>query len=429
MRGPAVCRRLGILATSLLLSGAAAAQDAPSAPAGVRRITLPQAQQLAAGANPLERLGRLQVEAAEQHRLGVKAQYFPSVSGQFENLHLTEQPGQVLTVQRPFAGTTLSLPVTVFAQDQSAVNVTVVQPITPLFQVRQLVKIARADENIARAKAGLPVAERASLVEKNYFDLLVAERELVSARVAVTKASAATLVSTARQAAGEKAALDAAKTWSLASSKVRELTATLDEMMGLPADTRLELVPPPPLVEHLSLDEAAVDATTSNAQVIEAEQTAVKARAGSMLARSAYVPGVAVIGGYTYQTAIADSVLPHDFAYVGVVATYTLFDSGKREHTVKELSAQVHAADLGVELTKAKVAAAVKTSYLELERSRDLVQLTRRIVAAPRVVDASYLSSNQDDDAARADMEAELFRAELEYRQAYARVRALIGDK
>ena len=64
-------------------------------------------------------------------------------------------------------------------------------------------------------------------------------------------------------------------------------------------------------------------------------------------------------------------VLPESFAYVGVLATYTLFDGLKREHAVKEAAAQEQAADLGVTLTKAKAAAAVKSAYFELERSRD----------------------------------------------------------
>src|SRR4029077_1526551 len=48
-------------------------------PASVRRITLQQAQQMAAAAtNPLVRLGQLQVEAAEQHRLGGKSNHYPN---------------------------------------------------------------------------------------------------------------------------------------------------------------------------------------------------------------------------------------------------------------------------------------------------------------------------------------------------------------
>jgi hypothetical protein len=111
----------------------------------------------------------------------VKSNYYPNVATQAYGLRLSSFPGEVLTVQRPLAGSFLSVPVNIVDQNQFAVNVVAVQPITPLFAVRQLVKIARADENIARAKAGMPVTEQASIVEKSYFDLLIAERELISA--------------------------------------------------------------------------------------------------------------------------------------------------------------------------------------------------------------------------------------------------------
>jgi outer membrane protein TolC len=406
-----------ILVVWLACGGVAVGQD--SAPAGVRRITLQQAQQLAATAvNPLVRLRQLQVEAAEQHRLGVKSMYFPNVSTQLENLHLNTPPGDVVTVPRPFRGTTLTVPVNIIEQDQTAVNVSVVQPITPIFAVRQLVKIARADENIARAKAGMPVAEEASLVEKNYFDLLIAQRELVSAGAEARRVRVTDVADT----------IGAARSWLLAESTMKELTASLDEMLGLPADTRLELVPPEPLVEDLSLADAVTNATAGSADVIEAEQTAVKAHAGSTLAKMAYFPSIGIIGGYTHQQAI-NAVLPHDFGYVGFMLTYTLFDSGKRERGVKEANAQAKAAELAAQLTKEKVASVVRSSYFELERSRELYQLTRRMVAPAGVVRASYVSDSQEIDATHAKLEAELFRAEREYRQAYARVKTLVGGK
>jgi outer membrane protein TolC len=406
------------LAVWLFCSGVAGAQDRTGgAAAGLRRITLQQAQQLAATAvNPLVRLGQLQVEAAEQHRLGVKSMYFPSVDTQLENLHLNTAPGEVLTVPRPLRGTTLSVPVNIFEQDQTSVNVSVVQPITPIFAVRQLVKIARADENIARAKAGMPVAEQVSLVEKNYFDLLIAQRELVSAGAEARTVRVTDMADT----------IGAARSWLLAESTVKELTASLDEMLGLPAGTRLEPVPPEPLVEDLSLADAVTNATAGSADVIEAEQTAAKARAGSTLAKMEYFPSIGIIGGYTHQRLISNTVLPHDFAYVGFMLTYTLFDSGKRERGVKEGNAQAKMAELAAELTKAKVASAVRSSYLELERSRELYQLTRRMVAPTGVVLATYVSDGQEMDPSQAKLEAELFRAELEYRQAYARVKSLM---
>ena len=73
------------------------------------------------------------------------------------------------------------------------------------------------------------------------------------------------------------------------------------------------------------------------------------------------------------------------------------------------------------------MAASVKSSYYELERSRKLSQLARRMVSATQVIEASYKSDDPEIASARAKMEADMFRAELEYRQAYAKLKALVG--
>ena len=415
------------------VGGSASAQNAGAAPVDVRRITLQQAQQLAAAAsNPLERLGELQVEAARQHRLGVKSLYFPNVSTQFVNIHFNDPLGEFLTVRRPLIGQFASIPVNVFQQDQTLVNVLAVQPITPIFSVRQLVKIARADENVARAKAGLPVTELAGRVENNYFDLLIAQRELLGAgadakRIQARSVAAGT-AAVVRVSDQQTDSVGAEKSLVLAASRVKELTASLNELLGLPEGTRLELVPPDTVVENLTLSDVTAKATTAaSSDLVEAEMTAVKARAGSRLAKMEYIPAVAVLGGYFHQTAA--SWMPQNNWYLGFGATYTLFNAGKRERGVKEADLQAQAAELGVELTRAKTASTVKSSFYELERSRELYQLARRVVSAARVVEANYVSDDQNVDAARAKLEVELFRAELQYRQAYSRVKTLMGEK
>jgi outer membrane protein TolC len=415
--------------------GPAVAANPGVAQPGVRRVTLEEAKAQAASANnPLVRLGQLQVEIAKQHRLGVQSQYFPSVGTTLLNNHLNKQTGQVLAVRRPIAGGTLSVPINIFAKNETLFDLNAVQPVTPLFAIHQLVKIARADENIAKSKAGMPVAEVANRVEKNYFDLLVAERELISAEAETKKIQARWLTASSlgapRISAEQEADMIAAeKTIALPAAKVQELTASLIGMLGLPEGTRLELVPPEPLVEDLSLNEVADKAAAANPEVVEAEQTAVKAHSGLKLSKMAYFPTVAIIGGYANQNLVSDAVLPRDFSYIGVMGTWTLFDFGKREHGVKEVKAQTEAADLAVQLTKAKVAAGVKSSYLELERSRKLSQLTRRMMSATQVVEANYKSDDPEVESARAKMEADMFRAELEYRQAYAKLKALMGAK
>jgi len=394
---------------------------------GALRLTLDEAQQAAAGANNLlVRLGQLSVETAKQHRLGVQAQYFPALSSSYLGLHFNKHPGEVIALR-----TGGQVAVNIINKDQNTVNLMAAQPITPLFSIYQLAKIARADENIAKAKAGMPVAETAMNVEKTFFDLLVAQRELTSAEAGSKKIQAKWLsasnsgkpfVSTAQ----ETEMLGAEKEVLLSTSKVKELTATLNQLIGLPDGTTLELVAPEPLVENVS-EREATEKAVANPEVIEAEQTAVKAHAGLTLTKLTYLPTIAVIGGYTNQTSI-NVVFPRAAGYIGTMFSWTIFDFGKREHSVKEVKAQAEMADIGVQLTKAKVAAKVKSTYLELDRSRQLYKLASRMVSASQVVEASYAPDNPEVESARARMEADMFRAELEYRQAYAKVKALMGE-
>jgi hypothetical protein len=51
------------------------------------------------------------------------------------------------------------------------------------------------------------------------------------------------------------------------------------------------------------------------------------------------------------------------------------------------------------------------------------------MMSATRVVEARYQADNPEVESARAKVEADMFRAELEYRQAYGRLKSLMGDK
>lgn len=142
-----------------------------------RLITLQEAQQKAApaGNNPMVCLGQLQVEVARQTRLGTMSTFFPQIGSTFYNMHFNKFMGKLLEVTGP-RGNTFSGEAPLIGQNETFVAVTATQP--PLFQLRELYKINLADERIARAKAGMPVSETASKVEKAYYDLLVAQRQL-----------------------------------------------------------------------------------------------------------------------------------------------------------------------------------------------------------------------------------------------------------
>src|SRR5215470_8710009 len=66
--------------------------------------------------------------------------------------------------------------VPLFGKNETAVALTVTQPVTQLLQVRQAVNIARADEEIAKAKGAQMASQVAENVERAYFGLLIAQR-------------------------------------------------------------------------------------------------------------------------------------------------------------------------------------------------------------------------------------------------------------
>src|SRR5262249_53671935 len=155
---------------------------------------------------------------------------------------------------------------------------TFTQPITPLFQVRQAVKIARADERIAIAKAAVPIAKniRDREIEQTYFKLLIAQHKLAAdqlkSRPTYTRTLYATVSDAVRPEPNRAAALlEGSAEFTTLSTEVKQLTASLNRLMGLPDDTALELIPPDPLVENISLEAVSNNSPAANFEVVEAE--------------------------------------------------------------------------------------------------------------------------------------------------------------
>jgi outer membrane protein TolC len=179
-------------------------------------------------------------------------------------------------------------------------------------------------------------------------------------------------------------------------------------------------------VENISLQEVSDHPVASNSGVVEAEQNVVKARAAARLSKLAYVPTVAAVAGYAFQNVIP--AVKSNFGYGGVVASYNLFDFGKREHAVKEARAQLEMAEIALEVTKAKTAADMKKSFYELEHSREISNVAQKMgSSAALLMNVSTNSGNLQIEAARAEIELEMLQADLAHRQAYARVKALVG--
>jgi len=388
----------------------------------VRSITLEEAKAKAAGGAAINNAARLGIDAAKYHRQATQADYFPKLDAGFLNLHFNKFMGQTIQLFHREASVPL------FGKDWTAVALTVVQPVTQLLQVRQAVAVARADEEIAIAKGAQMASQVSENVERSYFALLIAQRHQLMAQKKVERLSGGTqLVSTVAMSVGkpvesQAALVEASKELVAADSEVEEWARSLNALLGFRPDTKLILAVPEPITETVSLTHATQQAVTNSPEVVEAEQTLVKAKAASRLSKLEYIPGVAITGGYVNQPQAILPLLPGDFSFIGFTATFDIFDFGKREKTVSERHAQVEMAEAGVAMVKTKVAATVQKSFLDLQRTQKLRDLTRRLAAG-------YEEAALENSPARAAAEVEVFQAEMDYRSALTQLKRLVDGR
>jgi outer membrane protein TolC len=403
--------------------------DSPAPAAGrPLLLTLQDAQARAVVASKASELARLNVTAARYHRQAAQADYFPKIGSTFANLHFNKFMGQEITVLNRSRGVPL------IDKDQSLFAVTVTQPVTPLLQVRQLVRIARADERIAQAKAEAATAAIQSSVQNAYFALLIAQRQKVVAETKVKTmdrqirlASMAAPTLTGSLAQRDVGLAEAAKALLTASSRVADLSSSLNALIGTPMETPLELAAPLPLEEVDLNGRALAPDIERNPEVVEARESVEKARAATSLAKFNYMPEVAGFWGYSFQNGIP--LLPRDFSFVGFMASWNVFDFGRRENTIGERTTQLRMAKANLELVRAKVAAGAKKASLDMQRTRRILQLTRKVASLYQAAPAAFLDGDLEAQAARAQAEAEMFQADLDFRLAYADLQRMVNDR
>src|SRR5262249_40189689 len=152
------------------------------------------------------------------------------------------------------------------------------------------------------------------------------------------------------------------------------LTHQLNDLLGLPACTVLEPVDPvPPDLPVRCAEDAARLALACRPEVREAEQSIAKAEAALKVARMAYLPDVNVMGGYVNQT-MADYIRPN-VSFVGVLATYPLWEWGKKRDVKLQRETDVALAHQSLRVTMDKVQLDARKAYDSFEEAREAYRL------------------------------------------------------
>jgi len=418
-------------------------------------LSLNEALELARTHNHDLELAHLAVQENEAKKRIVKAAYFPSIRNESGVLHVTELAGiQVPAGAFGHSSATGLIPAeSLFIGQGGSTSYTsgtgLLQPITQLLRIHEANQAAAAE--IASSQEQLRDAENGILlkVRQSYFAILIAKAsdEAAQLEIAASKVKDAE----AKQSVSDGKALDVSALESHASLldaehaeltqrlKIRDLTRSLNDLLGLPLDTELTLVDEPDAFT-LALParvEALRIALAESPNVHEAELLVSKARAGYNAARDKYIPDVTGIARYSYQSGVP--LLVHNFGTFGFSMTFDIFDGGKKRSEVDESRVKLRQAEINFEKTRREVEVQVDAAYNKLEELSSLLAVARESFVTrkelARVTNEQFLrnaalTSNRDEaNAKMAHAKASLYEATLGYSLAQADALRLIGRK
>jgi outer membrane protein TolC len=424
--------------------GSATATPATSPPPAVERLTLDEAKQRALANSKLLALAATNVEGKEFATRAMRAQYFPVISGTSIYFRFNDDLGTVLTTPGRHVtgpkGTPLAFPpavvinLPVLNQNSSASTIAATQPLTALLKVRQGVKAAQADEQIAQAQLEKGRRELASGTEQLFWGLLAAQRIRAGAQEGARGAEALAKMPGAPVEV-RLALAEARQGLQQVDNQIASLQEQMNLLLDQPPCTPLELVEPPvPTVPVACADEAVALALAHSPEVREAELNVQKAQAGAAAAKVDWLPNVVVTGGYANQTA-ADYVQPN-IGYVGVVGSWTFVDWGKRRNTIREAENTVALANLKVRTTQDEVRKKALQAFRDLDQTQAAIKTAEEMVAlraeAAKKAQTPAALTNPGPllEAGKklAEARVDLVKAELAYRTAHAEFMALLGD-
>jgi len=403
------------------------------APPSVLRITLEEAKQRAVGSNKLLTLASMNVQGKGYATRAMQSNYFPKVIGTAIYFRFDQPLGQVLTTRaRPLLGVPpTAVDVNVLNRDSSWTTIAAVQPITDLLKVRQGVRLARADEQIAQTEYDKGLRELLSGVEQLYWGFLAVQRIQAGAAQGVQGAE---LLARTQLLEARIALVEARQGLQEANRQLAGIEEQLKNLLDIAPSTRLELVEPPlPILTLHDADEAIALALASSPEIRAAELDIEKAHAALAAEKVEYLPNIVVMGGYLNQTAM--SYVQQDSNFVGVMGSYTFVDWGKRRNTIRERQNLIAMASLKLQQTRDTVRQDAAKALRDLQDAAEALKMAQELATVEREAakkaetpeafknPAPLIKASKDAGLAAVA----LVKADLAYREAYVKLMALIG--
>ena len=434
-----------ILAIAALLSAM------PQQAAEVRKITLAEAVELAIQQNHALKIARLRVVENEQKKAGEHSKYFPQITNYSGFSHTTDLENIVI----PAGGLGVAPGTLVPPRDirigqgghELIVSATQIsQPLTQLIRIRAANRIAAAE--VASTHDDVKKAEDqvALQVQTLYYGILItrlqkqaAEQQREYAGEQLRESEDDVRNGNALQVSaiqGRASLLQNEQAVLTADLQLSDFNTELNELLGLPLDTQLDLNPAVPASFDLRpRHEYVQTAFSEKPEILAAEEAIHKAQAAVAAAKTAYIPDITAFARQSYQNGVP--FLVHNFGTFGVSLSYDVFDFGKRRAAVREREAQLAQAEENLQRLKDQAAAGIEKSYNKLERTKKMVQVADQVVKlrqeSERLAQNQYregvilISDKRQSSAATYKAQADYLQASLGYLLAWGELQQAAG--
>ena len=290
------------------------------------------------------------------------------------------------------------------------------QPVTQLLKVHEANRAATADVNMARVQVSQVEDDIALRVRQLYYGILVSQLKQQAAAEEVRASQVKVQESADAVERGRALALVALQSRAtLLKAQQEVLTQNLslhdqmlelNESMGLPLNTQLQLEPVAPATSMVipSREEALRIAKDGSPAIRAARQSIEKAKAGLGAAKDAYIPDLTGMARYSYQSGVP--FLVHNFGTFGFSLTYNLFDGGRREAEARDSRTLVSQAELSLVNVEEEITVQVEVAYDKVEQLQQMICVADE--AQQVNIEAARLADRQfEQNAALASTRAE----------------------
>jgi outer membrane protein TolC len=441
-----------VLLIGLALSWSLAFAEAPGDTVSTRHITLQEAVQLSLQHNHNVLISDYKVQEMRHAKGAAKSEYFPSIRNESNFVHVTDT--QLIEIYTGGLGTVAGTPVPAAnsiinqgGRGLATSGTQLTQPLTTLLKLRPINDMAQADLKASRQSAQQTENDVALKVHELYYRLLIAQahRSASEARITATQELQSERIQQVKFGATlEQESIDSRAQFLQAKQELlttelqlSDLKLQLNDAMGLPLTTTLDLDPNTPDVLPACAREACVaEALSSHPEILKARSEVEKATAAVRLAKAdLYVPDMDAFARYSYQNNVP--FLARNFGSFGIHFGYDLFDSGRKHDIVREREAQLSQAKENLARATDEVELAVQTAYNKFERTQQMRTVSEELLAlrteSTRVLHEQLARgealSSQADMATTQELDARtlLLQSQLDYTQAYDEIIHAMG--